>query len=128
VNRGTIACVLCIAAVLVALAFSPEVRAQQYSLESVLVGKWRQQYSGLITDTVFTAGHEFVAETVQPGSAYRVYISGTWEIRNSNQLWQHNLRVSPSNLQVQEWEGTEIAVIDANHLRTGSGGDLFRVP
>ena len=83
---------------------------------------------GLITDTVFTAGHEFVAETVQPGSAYRVYISGTWEIRNSNQLWQHNLRVSPSNLQVQEWEGTEIAVIDANHLRTGSGGDLFRVP
>lgn len=126
--RETAVRVACMAIIFIAAASGTNVRGQQYNLDSLLVGKWHQEYGALITETLFSGGrpHEFIALTVQRGTSYRFCVQGEWEIRSGNQLWQHNLRWIPDNVRVPEWEGAVIEVVDANHLRN-KAGDVFRI-
>lgn len=121
--RTILARAICVTLVLVGVASVGEVQSQQYNLDTLLVGKWHQQYGALVTETLFSGGnpHEFISLTVQAGTSYRFCVQGQWEIRNGSQLWQHNLRWIPDNIRVPEWEGTPIQVIDANHLRNKLG-------
>jgi hypothetical protein len=106
-SRMAAICSISVAIALAAAGGVTNVRAQQYSLDGVLIGKWHQEYGPYVSETVFTAGHEFMTVTIQRGAPYRLYIQGRWEVRYGNQLWQHNLHWVPDNIRVAEWEGTQ---------------------
>jgi hypothetical protein len=97
---------LIIALALSAAMCAPFVNAEQPDLKTLLVGKWRQP-SGKVTGE-------------------------TWEIRAGNQLWLHNLNWSPKEnhgmkIAVPEWDGTEIRVIDNDHIVDKTGYTATRV-
>jgi len=118
--------VACVAFVFSVVVCAAQVRAQQYDLDKLLVGKWRQVVGPFVNTTIFTAKHTYIVESVQRGTPYRLYVEGTWEIRNNNQLWQKAGRRIPEATRLPEWQATVLQIIDANHLKNNQG-DVYRV-
>ncbi|HXA95831.1 MAG TPA: hypothetical protein VN323_09735 [Candidatus Dormibacteraeota bacterium] len=95
--------------------------AQQPDLRTFLIGKWHQEYGPYVTESVLTAGGTYTSITIQPGTAYRLYVQGRWDVRYGNQLWMEWENWEPSNLRKPLPEGTLVQPIDANHFRSKFG-------
>lgn len=91
------------------------------SLETYIVGKWHQEYSPYVTESVFTAKHTFTSITVQQGTPYRLYVTGVWEIRNDDELWMEWTDWVPHDVAKPLPEGSKIEIIDQDHLRNKIG-------
>jgi hypothetical protein len=110
---------------------APQARAGEHDLRKFLVGTWRLTTPSGHNDAVFQAGGFFKITLYQRGVSEHAYLSGSWEIRNSNQLWTHNLAWYPiyvrhyngtrTRLVIPAWESTVVRIIDANHVRTDAG-------
>lgn len=136
-NRSAIA-VWTLAACAVSLVLTPDpVHSQQPDFNKLLVGTWRQQYSvnGVlyVNETTFAIDtsntRTYIAVTVQPGTPYRFYVQGLWEIRYGNWLYTFPKRWVPGPEQgilQPEWESTWLQVVAANHLRN-KAGDMYRI-
>ena len=114
-----------------ALVGLPHAKAQQQDLRKFLVGTWRLPTHDGYNDAFFRAGGSFKITIHQKGSREQAYLSGAWEIRRGNQLWTHNLAWYPiyvrhfdgtrTRVQIPAWESTTVQIVDADHIKTGSG-------
>ena len=113
--------ILIVATVVSAVGLTATSTAQQPDLRSFLTGKWHQEYGPYVTETVLNAGGTFTSITVQPGTPYRLYVQGRWEIKNGNQLWQEWENWEPRTLSKPLPEGSMIEPIDRDHFRNKFG-------
>ena len=110
---------------LVAAVYVTRTAAQQVDLNQYLVGKWHQDVGNMSAETVFNSNHTFTSLAWTRGTPYRTGGRGEWEIRNGDELWQHNIECSPNRCPI-EWENTRVEVVDENHLRNRFG-DAYRM-
>jgi hypothetical protein len=98
--------------------------ADDVDLKSFLVGKWHQEVGDFVGDTVFNSDGTFTSLASKKGTSYHEGVKGHWQIRNENELWQHNEDCSPNDCAA-EWDGTWIKVIDNDHIQNKLG-DAYR--
>lgn len=112
-------------------AYALPANAQQPDLRKFLVGQWCLQLGvqGCPHHTVFQPDGMFKMTIVVNGNiSDPTWTSGTWEIRNGNQLWVRNMAWYPildggipnvrgRRIPIREWDWWTIQVVDSNHIK-----------